>query len=117
MRGIRFRIVKAGEESGQGVGYLEDGTMVVIEGGRDHIASEVMAVVTSVLQTRVRMVFGPLQLASPRLPTGPLGRSRSVMTELPPRRMRGFATCSPRRLRRSAHTADCRNHVGLANDL
>src|SRR4051812_28636008 len=56
---IEVRIVKAGEESGQGVGYLEDGTMVVIEGGRDHISQQVMAVVTSVLQTSAgRMVFG-----------------------------------------------------------
>src|SRR5215217_483477 len=45
---IEVRIVKAGEESGQGVGYLEDGTMVVIEGGREHISQQVMAVVTSV---------------------------------------------------------------------
>ncbi len=57
--GIDVRIVKAGEESGQGVGYLEDGTMVVIEGGRDHIGDQVFAVVTSVLQTSAgRMVFG-----------------------------------------------------------
>ncbi len=57
--GIDVRIVKAGEESGQGVGYLEDGTMVVIEGGRDHVGDQVYAVVTSVLQTSAgRMVFG-----------------------------------------------------------
>jgi uncharacterized protein YacL len=57
--GIDVRIVKAGEESGQGVGYLEDGTMVVIEGGREHIGDQVFAVVTSVLQTSAgRMVFG-----------------------------------------------------------
>lgn len=56
---IEVRITKAGEEAGQGVGYLEDGTMVVIEGGRDHIGTEVMALVTSVLQTSAgRMVFG-----------------------------------------------------------
>jgi uncharacterized protein YacL len=56
---IEVRIVKPGEESGQGVGYLEDGTMVVIEGGRDHIGKQVWAVVTSVLQTSAgRMVFG-----------------------------------------------------------
>ena len=34
---LEVRIVKPGEEHGQGVGYLEDGTMVVIEGGRDHV--------------------------------------------------------------------------------
>jgi len=53
------RLVKPGEEAGQGVGYLEDGTMVVIEGGREHIGKNVAAVVTSVLQTSAgRMVFG-----------------------------------------------------------
>jgi uncharacterized protein YacL len=56
---IDVRIVKAGEEAGQGVGYLEDGTMVVIEGGRDHVGEQVAALVTSVLQTSAgRMVFG-----------------------------------------------------------
>ena len=56
---IDVRIVKAGEEAGQGVGYLEDGTMVVIEGGREHVGQQVFAVVTSVLQTSAgRMVFG-----------------------------------------------------------
>ncbi|MCC6493017.1 MAG: TRAM domain-containing protein [Pirellulales bacterium] len=56
---IEVRIVKPGEESGQGVGYLEDGTMVVIEGGREHIGENVGALVTSVLQTSAgRMVFG-----------------------------------------------------------
>ena len=34
---IEVRVVKAGEEPGQGVGYLEDGTMVVIEAGRDRV--------------------------------------------------------------------------------
>jgi len=56
---IDVRITKVGEEPGQGVGYLEDGTMVVIEGGRDHVGEEVSALVTSVLQTSAgRMVFG-----------------------------------------------------------
>jgi len=56
---VEVRLVKPGEEIGQGVGYLEDGTMVVIEGGRDHIGEHVSAVVTSVLQTSAgRMVFG-----------------------------------------------------------
>jgi uncharacterized protein YacL len=57
--GVEVRIVKPGEESGQGVGYLEDGTMVVIEGGREHVGKQVWAIVTSVLQTSAgRMVFG-----------------------------------------------------------
>jgi uncharacterized protein YacL len=53
------RVVKAGEEAGQGVGYLEDGTMVVIENGREYIGNTVNIAVTSVLQTSAgRMVFG-----------------------------------------------------------
>ncbi len=56
---LEVRIMKAGEEAGQGVGYLEDGTMVVIEGGREHVGENVGALVTSVLQTSAgRMVFG-----------------------------------------------------------
>jgi uncharacterized protein YacL len=56
---VEVRIIKPGEEPGQGVGYLDDGTMVVIEGGREHINETVVAGVTSVLQTSAgRMVFG-----------------------------------------------------------
>lgn len=52
-------IVKSGEEPGQGVGYLDDGTMVVVEAGRDHISRTVRITVTSVLQTSAgRMIFG-----------------------------------------------------------
>jgi uncharacterized protein YacL len=59
---IDVHIVKAGEEAGQGVGYLEDGTMVVIESGRDHINQTASVAVTSVLQTSAgRMVFGKLE--------------------------------------------------------
>ena len=55
---IRLRIAKEGKESGQGVGYLEDGTMVVVADGRDHIGSESDVEVTSVLQTSAgRMIF------------------------------------------------------------
>ena len=53
------RIVKPGEAQGQGVGYLDDGTMIVVEGGRDHISETVDISVTSVLQTSAgRMIFG-----------------------------------------------------------
>lgn len=55
------RIVKPGEEAGQGVGYLEDGTMVVVEHGRQHVNEEVEFVVTRALQTTAgRMIFGRL---------------------------------------------------------
>ena len=56
---INVLVVKPGEEPGQGIAYLEDGTMVVIEAGRDHVNSEIKVTVTSVLQTSAgRMVFG-----------------------------------------------------------
>ena len=56
---LEVRIVKPGEELGQGVGYLDDGTMVVVEAGRDHINQTVRITVTSVLQTSAgRMIFG-----------------------------------------------------------
>ncbi len=56
---IEVRLVKVGEEQGQGVGYLDDGTMVVVEGGREHVNETVRITVTSVLQTSAgRMVFG-----------------------------------------------------------
>jgi uncharacterized protein YacL len=56
---VDVRIVKAGEEEGQGVGYLDDGTMIVVESGRPHVGKEVRIGVTSVLQTSAgRMIFG-----------------------------------------------------------
>jgi uncharacterized protein YacL len=51
-------VIREGKEADQGVGYLEDGTMVVVQNGRAHVGSEVDTVVTSVLQTSAgRMVF------------------------------------------------------------
>jgi len=61
---LEVRIVKPGEEPGQGVGYLDDGTMVVVEAGRDHVGESINVAVTSVLQTSAgRMVFGRLETA------------------------------------------------------
>ena len=61
---IEVRIIKTGEEPGQGVGYLEDGTMVVVEGGREFVNSNINVAVTSVLQTSAgRMVFGKYETA------------------------------------------------------
>src|SRR5438067_368131 len=58
---IPVKLVKPGDQVGQGIGYLDDGTMVVVEGGRSHIGQEVVIVVTSVLQTPAgRMIFGRL---------------------------------------------------------
>jgi uncharacterized protein YacL len=56
---MSVRIIKPGEEPGQGVGYLDDGTMVVVEAARDKVGQEVTVSVTSVLQTSAgRMIFG-----------------------------------------------------------
>ncbi len=52
------QIVKDGKESGQGVAYLEDGTMIVVENGKRHVNKTIMVIVTSVLQTAAgRMIF------------------------------------------------------------
>ena len=51
-------IVKAGKEENQGVAYLDDGTMIVVEDGQKYIGSTVPVTVTSVLQTSAgRMIF------------------------------------------------------------
>lgn len=56
---LEVMIVKQGEEHSQGVGYLDDGTMIVVEDGREHIGNTVKILVTSVLQTSAgRMIFG-----------------------------------------------------------
>lgn len=52
------KIVKEGKEAGQGVGYLDDGTMIVVDGGHDFVGRSVAVTVTSVLQTAAgRMIF------------------------------------------------------------
>ena len=56
---LAIKIIKPGEEAGQGIGYLDDGTMVVVAGGREHVGGIVNIVVTNVLQTSAgRMIFG-----------------------------------------------------------
>jgi len=55
-------LIREGKESGQGVGYLDDGTMVIVEGGKKYIGREVETTVTSVLQTPAgRMIFTSLK--------------------------------------------------------
>jgi uncharacterized protein YacL len=59
---MMVRVVKPGDQIGQGIGYLEDGTMVVVEQGRSAIGQEVPITVTSVLQTPAgRMIFGRIE--------------------------------------------------------
>jgi len=55
---LRVTVVKEGRELNQGIGYLDDGTMVVVENGRKRIHEEVTVTVTSVLQTAAgRLIF------------------------------------------------------------
>ncbi len=55
---MKVNIIKEGKEDGQGVGYLEDGTMVVVENGQEDLGQEVEVMVTSVFQTAAgRMIF------------------------------------------------------------
>ena len=62
---MEARIVKEGKEHNQGVAYLDDGTMVVIDNSRHLIGNVVKIVVTSVLQTSAgRMIFGKLEDSS-----------------------------------------------------
>ena len=55
---LNVRVIQEGKEAAQGVGYMDDGTMVVVEGGREHINQEIPVMVTKVLQTDAgRMIF------------------------------------------------------------
>lgn len=61
---MNVQVIKDGKEHNQGIAYLDDGTMIVVEGGRDYIGKRLEVVVTSVLQTSAgRMIFAkPKQL-------------------------------------------------------
>ena len=55
---LNLMVIQEGKETGQGVGYMDDGTMVVVENGKDYIHKEVNVIVTKVLQTAAgRMIF------------------------------------------------------------
>jgi uncharacterized protein YacL len=59
---MKVRIIKPGEEPQQGVGYLDDGTMVVVEDARNKIGKEIILAVTSSLQTSAgKMIFGKFE--------------------------------------------------------
>jgi uncharacterized protein YacL len=60
---LRVRVIQEGKEAGQGVGFLDDGTMIVVEGGARHIDKDLDVAVTRVLQT----VAGRMIFAQPRL--------------------------------------------------
>ncbi|MEM5790161.1 MAG: PIN domain-containing protein, partial [Syntrophobacteraceae bacterium] len=59
---LRLQILKEGKEQGQGIAYLEDGTMVVVENASRHLGKEVEVSVTSILQTTAgRLIFTTLR--------------------------------------------------------
>jgi len=59
---LRLHILKEGKEQGQGIAYLEDGTMVVVENASRHLGKEVEVSVTSILQTTAgRLIFTTLK--------------------------------------------------------
>jgi uncharacterized protein YacL len=59
---MSIRIIQPGKELGQGVGYLDDGTMVVVENGRRYVNRTIEVIVTKVLQTTAgRMIFARLE--------------------------------------------------------
>ena len=59
-----YKRQREGKEPGQGVAYLDDGTMIVVENGRRYVGETVTAVVTTVLQTSAgRMIFTRLKPA------------------------------------------------------
>ena len=55
---LRVKVIREGKESEQGVGYLDDGTMIVVEGGRSMVGTTIDVEVTSVLQSPSgKMIF------------------------------------------------------------
>ena len=104
---LRVKVIQEGKEAGQGVGFLDDGTMIVVEGGARLIDREVDVSVTRVLQT----VAGRMIFAQPRARLSGGGRGRPA----PPtasaargRRGRGRRLVAADGRRRQAHGADRR---------
>jgi len=59
---MKIVVVKEGKDPGQGIGYLDDGTMIVVDSGKKYVGEEVFITVTSVLQTPAgRMIFAKIE--------------------------------------------------------
>jgi len=70
---LEVNVLRPGQEEGQGVAYLEDGTMVVVEDGREHIGKTASITVTNVIQKSAgRIIFGRVGMNS----AGSKGRNR-----------------------------------------
>jgi uncharacterized protein YacL len=72
---LNLTIVREGNQAGQGVGYLDDGTMVIVENGRNHLNETHNVLVTQVIQTeRGKLIFGEIEgepVESPRRKVNP----------------------------------------------
>ena len=81
---LTVKLLKRGEEQGQGVGYLDDGTMVVAEQGAYHLGETLRLTVTSVLQTSAgRMIFGRIDAVQPPKTAVNAGPSSHQESETP----------------------------------
>jgi uncharacterized protein YacL len=76
---ISIAVVREGKELHQGVGYLDDGTMVVVENAKARLGDTIRATVTSVLQTSAgRMIFATTDAPDTSQRTGRAVRSRAA---------------------------------------
>jgi uncharacterized protein YacL len=98
---MQVKLVKPGESDAQGVGYLDDGTMVVVEGGRPHLESQTLVTVTSTLQTSAgRMIFARFDQVieaeeSERQADAPV--EHAAANDEPPQRGKAGSRRNPRR--------------------
>ncbi len=61
---LKVQVIKDGKENGQGIGYMDDGTMIVVDGGKTYMGETINVMVTSVLQTSAgRMIFAKPKLS------------------------------------------------------
>jgi uncharacterized protein YacL len=69
---MTVKIIREGKEPGQGVAYLDDGTMIIVDNAQKHLGAIVEVLVTSVLQTTAgRMIFSEMKgIASEKRPLG-----------------------------------------------
>jgi len=74
---LTITIVREGNQPGQGVGYLDDGTMVVVDNGKSHISETLDVTVTQVIQTeRGKMIFAEVEPFTGPVDEGPPQRRR-----------------------------------------
>lgn len=65
---LEVHVIKDGKENGQGIGYMDDGTMIVVDGGQSQIGKKIDVVVTSVLQTAAgRMIFAKPKITADKV--------------------------------------------------